>query len=65
MFARVSALKLHLNTVHEISKGHVCNICKKSFNVAQSLKVHIKTMHAGVKHHECSVCSKSFNRAST
>jgi KRAB domain-containing zinc finger protein len=43
-------------------KGHVCDICNKSFSHAATLKTH-KMFHTGEKPHRCDMCDKSFVQA--
>jgi uncharacterized Zn-finger protein len=38
-------MKLHIKTVHEKKKPHVCDICNESFAQTAHLKTHKKGKH--------------------
>ena len=55
-------MKIHLESVHEGKKPHVCSFCTASFGVKSNLTRHIKQVHEEQKIHQCTVCDASFHQ---
>ena len=63
MFLIAQHLKVHIRTVHEGKKDHICDSCGKGFPVAGKLKQHIHIVHDGRKDYKCQSCGKLFSVA--
>ncbi|XP_049819981.1 zinc finger protein 155 isoform X13 [Aethina tumida] len=57
----VVKFKLHMKTVHDGGKCHVCDICGKSVSSKTTLRQHIDA-HNNVKPFQCTFCGKRFTR---
>ena len=55
-----SALRSHINSVHERKTTQICPSCGKSFAKNGSLKVHYDIVHEGIKAFKCLDCNTSF-----
>ena len=55
-----SALRSHIDSVHERKKPHLCPSCGKSFAKKDSLKVHYDIAHEGIKAFKCLDCNACF-----
>ena len=54
-------MKIHIESVHEGKKPHLCSFCTASFGVKSNLTRHIKQVHEEQKSHQCT--GKSFSEA--
>ncbi|XP_043657959.1 zinc finger protein 343 [Drosophila teissieri] len=54
------ALRSHLQRVHVLLRGHVCDICQADFATADHLKKHVNSQHLDHRPHLCPTCGKRF-----
>lgn len=54
------ALKRHM-LKHQDKKEHLCELCGKGYNTADSLRYHMGT-HRGERRHLCTYCGKTFTQ---
>ena len=50
-FSQSDDSKMHINSVHNGQKDHICEPCGKVFSYAGKLKRHINAVHKGQKDH--------------
>ena len=62
-FSQSDDSKMHINSVHNGQKDHICEPCGKVFSYAGKLKRHINAVHKGQKDHICDSCGKSFSQS--
>ena len=55
-FSSKSALRYHVNSVHEDNNPHVCSICDKKFPVKNRLDQHIERVHDKKNRKQCPLC---------
>ena len=56
---RKTALKIHIDAIHEGLKPHKCSICDYACGKRSRLEYHINAVHEGKKPHTCSICDYS------
>ncbi|XP_016986733.1 zinc finger protein 358 [Drosophila rhopaloa] len=54
------ALRSHLQRVHVLLRGHVCDVCRADFATADHLKKHVNSRHLAHRPHVCPTCGKGF-----
>ena len=60
--AKKSALKKHIETVHENIRKYVCQQCGYAASAKSNLKSHIESVHEKKKDHVCPLCGKAFTK---
>ena len=54
---------MHVETVHEKQRNHLCKLCGKTFAHSCALVTHMKSVHDGKKV-KCDICGKDFSSLS-
>ena len=49
----------HLEEKIEASTAHICEVCRKKFNMGTSLSCHMRSAHY-VPNYTCSICNRAF-----
>lgn len=63
VFHHVGNYRKHLK-IHSGERPFACNLCEKTFLLAQHLKSHIQLVHVNEKAFQCALCGKLFNHVS-